>query len=113
MFQIGLIIVNKGVRKKKGDPKKKDSRRQSTILINTLRRFQSVSFMFLLYHRKLQFGKKLFLVFLFGGEDAEDEEEEGEDDQEEKPKRADDDDFLNISIDPFKINIENHSKNPD
>ena len=58
--------------------------------------------MFLLYHRKLQFGKKLFLVFLFAPEDFEDEEEEGEDDEEEKPQRTDDDHLVHLALYAFE-----------
>ena len=61
--------------------------------------------MFLLYHRKLQFGKKLFLVFLFAPEDFEDEEEDGEEDEEEKPEGADDDDFVDFAFDAFVFDV--------
>ena len=61
--------------------------------------------MFLLYNRKLQFGKKLFLVFLFGGEDAEDDEEDGEEDEEEEPERADDDDFVDFRLNAFVFDV--------
>ena len=69
--------------------------------------------MFLLYHRKLQFGKKLFLVFLFAPEDFEDEEEEGEEDEEEEPEGADDNDFVDFRLNAFVFYIVNDVEDAD